>query len=209
MTKDLVIVFVKNISLGKVKTRLAHTIGNQAAYDIYADLLKITENVISQLDTDTWVFFSEYIDTTGWNTSSKDVQKGVNLGERMLNAFKKAFEKGYDKVVLIGSDLSDLETTHVENGFEILNTKEAVFGPAKDGGYYLVGMQKLITEIFIDKPWSQRELLEETLKELSKLSVTFGLLEELNDIDTYEDLVRSDYFKSNIILQEKLKQLNE
>ena len=92
---------------------------------------------------------------------------------------------------------------------EVLNSKDVVFGPAEDGGYYLVGLSKLEESIFKNKPWSQPNLLNETLQELQKNQVSVGILEVLNDIDTYEDLIASDFYKSNLKLQEKIQQLND
>lgn len=207
MTKSLVIVFVKNIRLGHVKTRLASSIGHQGAYDVYAELLNITENAVSALTSDSRVYFSENIESSGWSHSQKYLQQGLDLGERMLNAFTDGFKDGYETIILIGSDLPDISTDKINRAIGVLTTHDLVIGPAKDGGYYLIGMSSLITQIFHDKPWSQPLLLQETLNELSDLSLTFELLEELNDIDTYEDLISSDLYKLNMDFQEKIKQL--
>lgn len=209
MTDALVIVFVKNIKLGTVKTRLAKTIGDYGAFEVYSELVKITEKATKALDFDKRIYFSNAVVDTKWQNEFKTVQHGVDLGERMLNAFKEGFEAGYKKIVLIGSDLPDINSTHIKNGLEALNASEVVFGPAEDGGYYLIGMSKMNTSIFINKPWSQPNLLEETLQELHNSNVTFSILDTLNDIDTYEDLIASDFYKTNLKLQEKIQQLNE
>lgn len=209
MTDTLVIVFVKNIKLGTVKTRLAKTIGDFGAFEVYTELVKITENATEALDIDKRIYFSNTIVDSQWEHDFKAVQKGVDLGERMMNAFKDGFESGYKKIVLIGSDLPDINSAHIKNGLEALTTNEVVFGPAEDGGYYLVGMSKLIPEIFINKPWSQPHLLQLTLQELHNNQISVGILDTLNDIDTYEDLIASDFYKSNLKLQEKIQQLND
>jgi len=209
MTKSLVIVFVKNIKLGTVKTRLAKTIGDYGAFDVYTELVKITEKATEVLDFDKRIYFSNAIVDAQWKNEIKMVQSGANLGERMLNAFKEGFADGYEKIVLIGSDLPDIDSTHIKKGIDALNTSEVVFGPAEDGGYYLVGMSKLNTSIFTDKPWSQPNLLKDTLQELHKNNVTVSTLDILNDIDTYEDLIASAFYKSNKKLQEKIQQLND
>ena len=205
MTKQLVIVFVKNIELGKVKTRLAKTISNQGAFHVYSELVKITKTVIKNIDVDTYVFFSKRIEQTEWNNSKKFVQDGNDLGERMKNAFAKAFQDGYEAVILIGSDLPDINSAHILSGLKKLKTSNVVFGPAADGGYYLVGMTKVYNTIFDNKPWSQSNLLESTLKELQQQKLSYTLLETLNDIDTFEDLEQSNLYKTNIRLQEQLK----
>ncbi|MCF7567688.1 TIGR04282 family arsenosugar biosynthesis glycosyltransferase [Sabulilitoribacter arenilitoris] len=209
MTKELIIVFVKNIKLGKVKTRLAKSIGNQGAFEVYSELVKITEKATENLSIDKRIYFSDAIIDTKWENHYKTVQEGVNLGERMKNAFIKGFKDGYEKIVLIGSDLPDINSNHIENGLQALNNNNVVFGPAIDGGYYLIGMTKIQDFIFDSKPWSESNLLEITLDELQQNSVSFNLLEPLNDIDTFEDLEASSFYKSNIELQQRIQQLND
>lgn len=209
MTEALVIVFVKNITLGTVKTRLAKTIGDYGAFEVYSELVKITENATANLKFDKRIYFSDAIVDTKWKNDFKTVQQGADLGERMQNAFKDGFDAGYKNIVLIGSDLPDINATHIINGIEALKTSKVVFGPAEDGGYYLVGMSKLTAAIFNNKPWSQSHLLDETLQELHKLNISCTTLDSLNDIDTYEDLIASEFYKSNLKLQEKIQQFND
>ena len=209
MTDTLVIVFVKNIKLGTVKTRLAKTIGDISAFEVYTELVKITENATATLPVDKHIYFSDTVVSTKWPNDFKTVQNGADLGERMLNAFKDGFKAGYKKIVLIGSDLPDINASHILQGLEVLKDNDVVFGPAEDGGYYLVGMSKMIASIFTNKPWSQPNLLEVTLQELHNNNTTIGTLATLNDIDNYEDLIVSDFYKSNLKLQEKIQQLND
>jgi len=209
MTKELIIVFVKNIKLGKVKTRLAKTIGNQAAFEVYSELVKVTEKATQNILTDKRIYFSDAIVETKWKNTYKAVQEGDDLGERMKNAFKKGFEDGYERIVLIGSDLPDINTHHIENGLKALKQHEVVFGPAEDGGYYLIGLSKMHEFVFENKPWSQSNLLEKTLEELNKKSIEFTTLVTLNDIDTFEDLTTSTFYKSNLKLQQRIQQLND
>ena len=108
MTDTLVIVFVKNIKLGTVKTRLAKTIGDYGAFEVYTELVKITQKATAKLNTDKRIYFSNAIVDDQWNNEFKAIQQGADLGERMLNAFKDGFSAGYKKIVLIGSDLPDI-----------------------------------------------------------------------------------------------------
>ena len=209
MTKELIIVFVKNIKLGKVKTRLAKTIGNQAAFEVYSELVKVTEDAIKNIETDTRIYFSDVIIETKWKNDYKAVQIGDDLGERMKNAFKKGFDDGYERIILIGSDLPDINSEHIENGLNALQNNEVVFGPAIDGGYYLIGLAELKAYVFDDKPWSQSNLLEVTLKELQQKEVAYSLLRPLNDIDTFEDLEASGFYNSNENLKQRIQQLND
>jgi hypothetical protein len=190
--KNLVIVFVKNILLGKVKTRLAKTIGDQAAFEVYKHLVAITEAETQKIDNcDIHIYFSDAIIETKWLGKEKFVQSGANLGERMKNAFQHGFKLGYQSIIGVGSDLPDLNSSIIKKGFEALKSSEFVFGPAKDGGYYIIGMNNLHHFIFENKPWSQSNLLEETISEIKSNNLEALLLEELNDVDTIEDLKTS------------------
>ncbi len=209
MKKKLLIVFVKNIRLGKVKTRLAKTIGDEGAFEIYTALVAITEKATSTIDVDKVIYFSDAIVETKWEKIEKRIQFGVDLGARMNSAFSDGFNLGYESIVLIGSDLPDISAAIIENGFNELEKSDMVFGPAEDGGYYLIGMNKLHSFIFKEKPWSQSHLLDVSLNELTKNNIGFSLLEILNDIDTYEDLIASNFYKNNTELQQKIKQIND
>lgn len=198
MNKDLLIVFVKNLKLGKVKTRLAQTIGNEEAFEVYKILVEKTEETTKHLPIDTHIYFSDEVISTKWPNNFKTVQKGVDLGERMKNAFRDGFDEGYNNIVLIGSDLPDISESILTNAFEILKTKDSVFGPAEDGGYYLVGMKQLYNCVFDNKAWSTSNLLNHTIQELKSQSISIQLLETLNDIDTFEDLKTSTIYKTYI-----------
>ncbi len=188
MSKKLLVIFVKNIKLGKVKTRLAKTVGDDNAFTIYKALVEVTENATENIDVDKRIYFSDAIVDEKWLNNVKSVQKGNDLGERMSNAFQDGFKDGYENIVLIGSDLPNISADIIHDGFKALNDNEVAFGPAEDGGYYLIGMSKFQNCIFEDKAWSTSNLLEETLSELKQKKIEVSLIETLNDIDTFEDL---------------------
>ena len=108
MSKNLLIVFVKNIILGKVKTRLAKSIGDVGAFNVYYELFTITEKASKKVDVDRYIYFSDVIIPSKWEGDKKFVQEGENLGIRMQNAFQNGFDEGYDNVILIGSDLPNI-----------------------------------------------------------------------------------------------------
>ena len=189
MNNNLIIVFVRSPELGKVKTRLARSIGDQSALNIYKILLKHTAAVLRDLSFDKVVYFSEKIDNNDlWENSlfEKKLQKGADLGERMHHAFDTAFNKGYKKVLIIGSDLFELTSTLIISALEALETYDISIGPSLDGGYYLLGMKELHPAVFKNKKWGTHSVLENTLQDLKQQNVK--LLEALNDIDTFEDL---------------------
>lgn len=192
MKNNLVIVFVKNILLGKVKTRLAKSIGDWGAFEVYKYLVEITERETGKIqNADLRIYFSDIVIDSKWNGHEKFVQEGESLGQRMRNAFEKGFEDGYENIVGIGSDLPDLNEKIISEGLKALDQHQTVFGPAKDGGYYLLGMNEIYPLIFENKPWSQPDLLKRTLEELKAENISTALLTELNDIDTLEDLKNS------------------
>ena len=125
-------------------------------------------------------------------------QQGKDLGIRMSNAFAEAFQEGYQKVIIIGSDLYDLHSETIEEAFQNLDTHEVVIGPAKDGGYYLLGMKSFIPEIFQQKKWSTATVLQDTLADLKSKKVT--LLATKNDIDTFEDIKGISVFQQYLKL---------
>ena len=189
MNNNLIIVFVRTPELGKVKTRLAKAIGDQAALTIYKLLLKHTATVLHELSFDKVVYYSKKIENNDfWEASlfEKKLQKGADLGERMQQAFETAFDRGYKKVLIIGSDLFELTSTLIISALEALETYDISIGPSLDGGYYLLGMKELHPAVFKNKKWGTNSVLKNTLQDLKQQNVK--LLEALNDIDTFEDL---------------------
>ncbi|MFD2551075.1 TIGR04282 family arsenosugar biosynthesis glycosyltransferase [Bizionia sediminis] len=188
-SKNALIIFTRNPELGKCKTRLAKTVGNEAALEIYKHLLQHTATVAKQVEADRFVFYSEDItETDMWDSKYfiKKTQKGPNLGARMEHAFAEILELGYEKVLIIGSDLLDITARTIAEGFQKLNQYDYVFGPAADGGYYLLGMKTLHPKVFKNKAWSTKSVGTDTLTDLKNESVY--LLQTLNDIDTFDDI---------------------
>ena len=138
----LVLVFCKNQIIGKVKSRLALKIGQKKAFLIYSELVNKTATIVNSLSSEVHVYYSDYIEENDKFNSSKIkkfIQKGNNLGDRMINALSISF-KNFSPVVIIGSDLWKLEISDIEDTFRILKNKDVVIGPSTDGGYYLIGM---------------------------------------------------------------------
>ena len=195
---NLLIIFVKNPIPGKVKTRLAQTIGNEKALVVYQNLLFCTLKITkAAANCDKSVFYADYIDHKDiWSEGDfeKHLQKGDSLGARMLNAFESNFQKGYKNVILIGSDCAELTTEIIGLAFNSLENNDVVIGPASDGGYYLIGMNFLIKDVFENKKWSSNSVLSDTLTDLEKNNRSYHLLPELNDIDDEEDWEKSHLY---------------
>ena len=193
---ELLMIFTRNPELGKVKTRLAKGIGNHAALEVYKMLLRHTREVTQNIEQQKSVWYSVQIrEKDIWEPSiyAKNVQKGKDLGARMQSAFEQSFDSGYQKVIIIGSDLYDLKKEHLQEAFAQLNFNDIVLGPAQDGGYYLLGLKTVIPEIFRNKDWGSDTVLQNTLRDLKNQKVY--LLETLNDIDYAEDLEGYKIFK--------------
>ena len=105
----------------------------------------------------------------------------------MKNAFKELFDMGYEKVAIIGSDCFELTAAIIREAFALLKNKDAVIGPAKDGGYYLLGMKKMIEPVFENKQWSTDSVFRETINDLTENNFSFACLPVLTDVDTEED----------------------
>lgn len=188
-SKNLLLIFTRNPELGKGKRRLAATVGDQTALDIYNFLLDHTVNITSGLYAEKIVYYSEEIwEKDIWDQSiyTKKRQIGTDLGARMLHAFQDGFGSGYEKIIIIGSDMYDLSQDDLENAFRVLSQTDFVIGPAADGGYYLLGMKKLKPELFTDKGWGTDTVLEATLSDLKNEKKV--LLDIRNDVDLYEDI---------------------
>ena len=123
----------------------------------------------------------------------KRLQRGDDLGERMKRAFQEGFGSGYEKIIIIGSDMYDLSQTDLETAFTKLDTHDFVVGPAEDGGYYLLGMRKLKEQLFSDKKWGNDTVLQDTLNDLKGES--YVLLQSRNDVDHYEDIKDIEAFQ--------------
>ena len=194
MTNRLIITFVKNAISGKTKTRLAATIGNDKALQIYYHLLTLTENAVSRTEAAKEVHFSNKVEESNWEGFSKYVQSGADLGERMQNAFEDGFKRGFNQIVLLGSDLPDLSDKVINSAFSALNKTEVVLGPALDGGYYLIGLSKANSCIFENMPWSEEGLFKKTIEVMESKKISYKLLNPLNDIDTLDDLKSSSIY---------------
>lgn len=184
------IIFARNPVLGKVKTRLASTLGNEKALSVYQSLLTHTAVITSKLNCHKYVFYADGISKQDiWDDSIflKTEQQGNDLGERMQQAFTSLFEKGYKKVLIIGTDCFELTETIIEMAFGSLDHYNAVIGPSADGGYYLLGMSGHYPFLFTDKSWSTDSVCRATIADLSAHHIPYYTLPVLHDIDTEAD----------------------
>ena len=190
--EEALIIFAKNPIRGQVKTRLAATIGNDKALAVYKQLIHYTIELTTQLPVPKFLYYSNSIEPgDSWSNRhyTKKLQSGSGLGEKMKNAFSDLFYQGYSKVLIIGTDCPELSPEIIIAAFDGLNSNDIVIGPARDGGYYLLGMKKLCADLFDDISWSTDQVLQQTLRACVNCGLSNLLLDGLLDIDNEEDLI--------------------
>ena len=194
MRKGL-IVFAREPVPGLVKTRLAASIGDQAAAERYEAMLRdVIESAGKLTGVEVFVYWScdeGALPRLAERYRCRSRMQGAgDLGQRMRAAFEEMFATGCDCCCIIGSDAPDLPPAHIEQAYRLLTTEEndAVFGPSRDGGYYLLGLRQVCPALFADIAWSSAVVLEQSLAAARTAGLTTALVPEWQDIDTVDDL---------------------
>ncbi|GAC1429731.1 MAG: TIGR04282 family arsenosugar biosynthesis glycosyltransferase [Chitinophagaceae bacterium] len=193
-TGAAIIVFVRNPELGKVKTRLAATMGKKIALKIYCFLLKHTYGLVKDISFPVYVYYHDKVaEPDIWNGGHiiKKVQQGNDLGEKMANAFREVFAVGFTKVLIIGSDCYELTAELITKAFNMLENTDIVIGPAKDGGYYLLGMNAPLKNLFQNIEWGTCTVYSKTIEKINQNKYSVAALAVLTDVDTEEDITFS------------------
>ncbi|UCG59766.1 MAG: TIGR04282 family arsenosugar biosynthesis glycosyltransferase [Phycisphaerales bacterium] len=194
---NCVVVFVKEPRAGQVKTRLARHIGARLSTELYKCLVLDTFSTLEKLGEQLKVFY--YPESAAgrmrkWlgEKYSYVAQVGGDLGQRMKNAFVHSFDEGFEKVILVGSDLPDLPGEFLREALDALESNDAAIGPSSDGGYYLIGFSKagFLPEAFEGVPWSRDRVFEQTMRILDQQGRTVFVLPQWHDVDTESDLDR-------------------
>ncbi len=195
---DALILFTRYPTENLVKTRLIPELGAQKATLIHSCLAQQTVRTLQQYCSDggpsspqLFVFFD------GGDSAMMQIwlgrelhyiaQEGRELGERMHHAFRCLFARGYDRMVLVGSDCPYLDRVIIAEAFEALVHSDVTLGPATDGGYYLIGLRRPCQGLFREMAWSTPEVCQETINRCGAANLLVHLLPELSDVDTYED----------------------
>jgi len=199
------IVFAKQPIAGKVKTRLTTVLSPEEAAELYRCMLIDTLSKVKQLETvDIYLFFEGDGDAASYFATIADgmevlPQRGNDLGERMMDAFQRIFERGYGSVAIIGTDSPDLPVSFIEEAFLSLEDArlDAVFGPSEDGGYYLLALKRLHAELFQGIGWSSQAVLRESVATAEKVGMRTMMLSFWHDVDTVADLHRAELLHIN------------
>jgi rSAM/selenodomain-associated transferase 2/rSAM/selenodomain-associated transferase 1 len=215
---DLVILFCRYPVPGQVKTRLIPALGPTGAANLH---LELTETILKtlvqgrvQMGFDLQIRFDggSSKKMSQWLGSEHVYEKQGegDLGRRMYGAFHDAFRKGYQRVILIGSDIPDMKAGHIRAAFHALEHNDLVLAPSTDGGYWLVGLKRP-ADIFQITDWGTHNVLEQTMAQAKAHGLSIQQIEPLSDIDTIEDLRiwRPEYETGHPYLSIIIPTLNE
>ena len=191
--KRALAIFAKTPLPGLVKTRLTPPLSHAEGADLYRCMLMDTVARARTLRVDTFIFYQG--DELFFREEACGLplipQHAGGLGTRLEAAFSTLSSLGYGPRVVIGSDAPDLPLSFIEEAFRLLEAgREVVFGPAEDGGYYLVALSGGFGALFTDIPWSSPDVLEKSLERAREAGLAISLLPGWYDVDAIEDLSR-------------------
>lgn len=194
--KECLILFTRYPEPGKTKTRLIPALGAEGAATLQRQMTEQKLAEVNQIQA--FYPLSVEVHFAGGNEQLMQEWLGSSLvyrrqsegdiGDRMASAFQLSFAAGMNAVVVIGTDCPDLNAPLMAEAFQLLRQHDLVLGPALDGGYYLIGLRRLIPELFTGIPWSTAEVLQQTITIAKRLGLTVAKLPLLSDIDRPEDL---------------------
>ena len=194
--KKKLLIFTRYPVAGRTKTRLIPALGAAGAANLQRLMtertLRTAENLAAEFQPEVEIRHAggtggQMKNWLGPNRIYRE-QGGGDLGEKMSRAMSEAFQAGYRQVMVIGADCPGLSPEILASGFAGLADHDLVLGPAKDGGYYLLGLARPCPELFSNRSWGSNLLLAETMTAAKKLALKCYLLEELADVDRPEDL---------------------
>lgn len=195
-TTECLIIFTRYPEPGKTKTRLIPLLGAEGAATLQRQMTEQKLAEVNQLQA--FYPLSVEVHFAGGNESLMQEWLGLNwvyrrqsegdIGGRMASAFQASFAAGMTAGVLIGSDCPDLNPPLMAEAFQLLRQHDLVLGPTLDGGYYLIGLRRLIPELFTGIPWSTAEVLQQTITIAKRLGLAVAKLPLLSDVDRPEDL---------------------
>ncbi len=191
MKKAAIIIFIKNPDLGRVKKRLAKTLGDEMALEVYKQMLDHAQQITKALSVDRFLYYDrEAVTNDAWpdDLYKKRMQTGVTMSARIDKALTDVYDEGYEHVVVIGSDCIDLDERIIRLAFRQLDHFDAVLGPTRDGGAYLLGMSEFIPGVAKVSGWGTSTLSAELHKAIQNHKKTCFTLSELSSITTVEDL---------------------
>ncbi len=196
LAEQHLIIFTRYPQPGKTKTRLIPALGVEGAANLQRQMTEYTLSNVKKLCKSTAISFEvRFADGNlqlmqGWlgTELNYQLQGEGDLGKRMENSFLNAFNKGAQKVVIIGIDCPGVNVEVLAEAFEKIPDCDLLLGPAVDGGYYLIGLKRAIGELFTNIDWGTAKVLQQTVDIAQQLNLSVGYLRTLADVDRPEDL---------------------
>jgi len=213
--KEVLLAFARAPEAGRVKTRLAKDVGPAKALDLYKRFVLKTLSVAGawaetrgggpeSVRREIWICYTPQdreLQVKNWLGRGYVflAQSGLGLGDRMAGAMEAAFKQGASKVVLVGTDIPDMEAAHLEAAFFALDRTALVWGPSLDGGYWLVGAcaPDHLQLVFKDIPWGTDQVLSMTYQRCDAAGLSRTGICPLRDVDTLEDFKSTRFYKSD------------
>jgi len=201
ISKERLIIFTRYPKIGSTKTRLIPLLGAEGAANLQR---KMTEHILLRMKG--LAASNDVTIEIRYDGGNEEMMKqwlgsefeyasqgGGDIGKRMQQAFEDAFKFGAATVVIIGTDIPELTAVDITKAFATLKQKKMVLGPARDGGYYLIGLQKnafspAIGDLFAGITWGEHDVLKKTLNISKQLGLNYSLLKEMDDVDRPEDI---------------------
>jgi len=192
-----VLLFSRLPALGRVKTRLLPRFSEEESLALHrallSDSLDLIRRVAETTGASTWLYLSEEGPLDSEISSHLDTcpvltQRGADLGERLLHAFQERFEAGAEKVVVIGSDSPHIPSAVIARAIDELASHEVALGPARDGGYYLLGLARLHASLLAGMPWGSSHVYRETVRRARREGLSLASLPAFSDVDVPESV---------------------
>jgi uncharacterized protein len=193
---EILIIFSRYPEAGKTKTRMIPALGREGAAELQRKMTEHTLATAIALGSSRKVAIAIHFAggdlplMQKWLGANLNYipQVGGDLGKKMQSAFDLAFASGNQRVVIIGTDCPDLDQTILTKAFNGLQHHDLVLGVAEDGGYYLIGLNRPIPELFQQIAWGTDQVLNQTAKIAQKLNLEVNYLTTLADVDRPQDL---------------------
>ena len=190
------IIFTRTPEPGKAKTRLIPALGEEGAAEAHRDMTTQTLALAracfgkNNRAIEVCVAGENPSSLQGWlgDDLAYTQQSGRDLGERMAEAFQRNFSAGHTFIVLLGTDCPQLSLVHLRKAFASLKDHDMAIGPSRDGGYYLLGLRRMVPAIFRSIEWGTEHVYAQTLRAAQNESLAVAVLDQLRDVDTPEDL---------------------
>jgi uncharacterized protein len=187
--------FARRPVAGEVKTRLSPAVPPALAFELYRAMLEDALAVAAAAEAEErMVYWAPGVEARDGPAVPPGLrerdQRGGDLGDRLARAFAELIATSGDRALILGADCPGLESGTLRDAFDQLESHDAVLGPARDGGYYLVGLRRPAPELFRDIDWSTARVLDQSVERAAQAGLTIALLPTLDDLDTPEDLLR-------------------